>query len=137
MARARVDASLSPLGDGICYDTLAPVLLVGIGSENASLRIGVLRLMVALCEEEEKKGTTQSSSSSTRGSGDVKPAKKRKASAAENVAVRVDSQTNDSLVAAESDAPARSGGPSVSVTMLQLMRLAGFSLKFNLKSVYS
>lgn len=137
MARARVDASLSPLGNGICYDTVAPVLLDGIGSENASLRIGVLRLMVAFCEEAEKKGTTQSSSSSTRGSGDVKPAKKRKASAAEIVAVHVDSRTNDSHVAAESDAPAHSSGPSVSVTMLQLMRLAGSPLKFNLENLYS
>jgi hypothetical protein len=145
MARARVDASLSPLGDGVCYDTVAPVLLDGIASENASLRIAVLRLMVALCEGDEKKsGTTQSSASSTRGSADVKPAKKRKASAAENVAVHIDnvavhidSQTNVSHLASESDAPARSGGTSVCVTMLQLLRLAGPFPKFNLKILYS
>ena len=127
-ARARSEASMQPLGDAVTYSTLAPLFLKGISSENASLRISVMRLMVVMCEEEEKKAsnvhsssTTSALKSSSRDSVETNPAKKRKASLSSDAsAIPVSTRVSD-----EADDAPRSSGQSVSVTALQLMRLAG------------
>ena len=142
MARARAELSLQPLGNNVSYISLAPTLSEHIASDNASVRLGVLRLMVVLCEHEAKQTgndpsfqTTFASTSSVRGSSDSKPAKKRKASitpsASDSVAIEVVSYPNDFPVAPETEAPDRSSGPSVTVTILQILRLAGKAASLN------
>ncbi len=98
------------------------------------MRLGALRLMVVMCEHEEKQPANYPTSemavavkSSSRGSNDSKPAKKRKASvtASDSSAIQVESFAKDLPISSETEGPARSSGPSVTVTMLQLLQLAG------------
>lgn len=142
IARARADASLPPLGDNVSYGVLAPLLLEGIASNNASVRCGVLRLMVVMCEHEEGQSADLPSpasslavKSSSRGRNDSKSAKKRKViaapSASENADISVEAIPDDSRAVPDAEAPARSGGPTMSVSMLQLLQLAGRAPSLN------
>ena len=107
----------------------------------------MLRLMVVMCEDDERKAgdhhqplSSSSSSaplkSSSRGGGDTKPSKKRKTAAA--VAAAGDSATSnisavavaaDEIADAEAEAPTRSSGPSITVSVLQV-RVLGCGLWF-------
>jgi hypothetical protein len=128
-ARARAEVSLQPLGETVTYSMIAPVFLAGISSENSSLRIAILRLMVVMCEEEEKKSDTllpntssSSSKSTSRGTAKSNPTKKRKSTVHPGDAAEVPVAIN---VTEESDAVPPSSSSSFAVTALQLVRLAG------------